>query len=479
MVTRLPAYRVNPMLDLSPISNALTGYQQQMNTNDQLGMQDRQLVMREKEFDDNQRQRATDRMGRMADLYLNETDPNRRRAIGQSFTKLHPQLGTRLTEAGMDPNDHDTVARFLKAETSSSDPLGEKQKLAQIEATRASTAASNAQASQISRQTPEWRMANAAKYGIDPNTPEGKAFVISGQYSPTQKFGSFKEGEQPYQVVNGKIEWITTPNADGPGGNKKFAEEAAKASAQGYSENVKDARNAMVQSGDLQRLKELSAVIGTQGKTAEIAKALGPYATAVGVKIDNLSDIEAFTSVISKVAPTLRVPGSGAQSDFELKGFMQSLPALAQTAQGRALIVDQLDAMNNYKMAVGDISNRALLGEIDRRTAEAEIKALGNPLTLWRQTNPNALPPGTPAQPTGQAPAARLGSQVMEQMRPMVDAVRGELQSGRYDAATASARIKQALPPDVAAQVMRQLGIADPAPTSRGTLKNRGTLPNE
>lgn len=476
----LPAYKVNPMLDLSPISNALTGYQQQMNTNDQLSMRDRQVSMQEKEFDDNQRQRTADRMARVADMYLNESDPNRKAVLGQGMLKLHPQMVPKLQEAGIDHTNPDIVARFLKSEGSGYSALAEKQTQAQIEASRANTAASNAQASQISRQTPEWRMANAAKFGIDPNTPEGKAFVISGQYSPTQKFGSFKEGEQPYQVVNGRIEWITTPNADGPGGSKKFAEEAAKLSAQGYGENVKEARTAMVQSGDLTRLKELSAAIGTQGKTAEIAKALGPYATALGVKIDNLSDIEAFTSVISKVAPTLRVPGSGAQSDFELRGFMQSLPALAQTAQGRALIVDQLEAMNNYKMAVGDISNRALLGEIDRRTAEAEIKALGNPLTLWRQTNPNAMAPAapSPAQTNGQAPAARLSGQIMDQMKPMVDAVRGELQSGRYNAATAAARIKQALPPDVATQVMQQLGITDLPQQRRGSL-NRSTIRNE
>jgi hypothetical protein len=191
MVTRLPAYRVNPMLDLSPISNALTGYQQQMNTNDQLGMQDRQLVMREKEFDDNQRQRTADRMSRYADMYFNESDPTKKAAIGQGMLKLHPQIVPKLQEAGIDHTNPDIVARFFKAEGSNYDPLGEKAKLAQIDASRASTANAGAaarraqmefetQRTQYANMTPDQRRQAAPTLGLNPGTPEYTKFVISG-----------------------------------------------------------------------------------------------------------------------------------------------------------------------------------------------------------------------------------------------------------------------------------------------------------
>mgnify|MGYP003341739923 FL=1 len=130
----LPAYKVNPMLDLSPISNALTGYQQQMNTNDQLSMRDRQVSMQEKEFDDNQRQRTADRMARVADMYLNESDPNRKAVLGQGMLKLHPQMVPKLQEAGIDHTNPDIVARFLKSEGSGYSALAEKQMQAQIDA---------------------------------------------------------------------------------------------------------------------------------------------------------------------------------------------------------------------------------------------------------------------------------------------------------------------------------------------------------
>lgn len=328
----------------------------------------------------------------------------------------------------------------------------------------------------------EKRKEVAQSYGLQPGTEQYNQYVLGGQYSgPADPYKVLKEGEtivsMPRQA--GQKPTVLFPENNGPGGSKKFDEEAAKSFVKRYADNMDQGLQAQTQGADIERLKELSSSIGTQGAAATIAQALGPYANALGVKLDGLNEIQAFTAIVSKLAPAMRPPGSGATSDFEFKQYLASLPQLAQTVEGRAQILDQMQAMNQYKIALGDISERVLNRKIDRVQAEQEIKALGNPLASWRQTNPNALPPSQAAAPTGQAPAARLGGQVMEQMRPMIDAVRGELQSGRYDAATAAARIKQALPPDVAAQVLQQLGIRDPAPTSRGTLKNRGTMPNE
>lgn len=141
MVMRpLPAYQLNPMLDVSPVSRALSGYQQQMNVNDKMGMEQRQLDMREQEFASTNRQREADRIGRFADLYLNEADPARKAVLGQGLLKLHPQMGAKLQEAGIDASNPDLVARFLKAETSNFDPLGERAKKAQIAQSETQTA---------------------------------------------------------------------------------------------------------------------------------------------------------------------------------------------------------------------------------------------------------------------------------------------------------------------------------------------------
>lgn len=137
----LPAYQINPMLDFSPVSKALTGYQNQMMKNDQLGLEDRQVSLREKEYGDNQKQKDIERVGRAAKMFLEmpANDP-RRPAIGAGLLRLHPNMPGELQKAGIDANDHDTVARFLQSQTSGYDPLGEKFKQSQIEENQAKSA---------------------------------------------------------------------------------------------------------------------------------------------------------------------------------------------------------------------------------------------------------------------------------------------------------------------------------------------------
>lgn len=57
------------------------------------------------------------------------------------------------------------------------------------------------QIDQARRQSPEWRMQNAQRYGIDPNTPEGRQFVVTGQYAPKQTTFDLAEGHTRYQQI--------------------------------------------------------------------------------------------------------------------------------------------------------------------------------------------------------------------------------------------------------------------------------------
>jgi len=143
----LPAYRVNPMLDLSPISNALTGYQQQMNTNDQAQRQERSLQMREVEFDDARKQREAERIGRIAQMYLGETEPTRKQALGSGMLRLHPNMVSELRNAGIDTNNHDTVARFLLSQTGAYDPSAAQKSAADLDYKKAQSELARSQAS--------------------------------------------------------------------------------------------------------------------------------------------------------------------------------------------------------------------------------------------------------------------------------------------------------------------------------------------
>lgn len=91
----LPAYQVNPMLvDFSPVSNALAGYQKQMNTNDQLDMQQKRLDMETERFQDQKRDSVRQRLGNVALLTLQEADPTRRAQKWQQVIQTHPEAAT-------------------------------------------------------------------------------------------------------------------------------------------------------------------------------------------------------------------------------------------------------------------------------------------------------------------------------------------------------------------------------------------------
>jgi hypothetical protein len=164
--------------------------------------------------------------------------------------------------------------------------------------------------------------------------------------------------------------------------------EGAKVLAKRLGERVEIGDQSRKMKGDLSVLSDLSTKIGTVGATGDIMNALGPYASALGIKIEGLSDFEAFSSVVSRLAPTMRPPGSGATSDFEFKQFLNSLPKLSQTTEGRQKVLETLNALSDYNIAVADISEKALAGEIDRAEATRMTRALGNPMQMMRKNNP-------------------------------------------------------------------------------------------
>lgn len=178
--------------------------------------------------------------------------------------------------------------------------------------------------------------------------------------------------------------------------------EGAKILAKKQGERLDAADQARQMKSDLGVLGDISAKIGTVGAGANIKLALGPVANLAGVKIDGLPDLEAFSSVVSRLAPNMRPPGSGATSDFEFKQFLNALPKLSQTQEGRGLVLQQLNALADYKIKLGEIAELQLSGEIDRPTARKMATSLGNPMELWKRRAARQQAPsqagGAPAQ---------------------------------------------------------------------------------
>ena len=169
-------------------------------------------------------------------------------------------------------------------------------------------------------------------------------------------------------------------------GDTKWDQEAAGVIAKRYGEIVADGDKANGMKGDISALKDIGKMV-TTGKGAEVVNALGPYADALGIKIDGLGAGQAYEAVVSRLAPSLRTPGVGASSDFDAKQFLRSLPALGNTPEGNQIISDTLDAVADYKIRAADIASAALRGEITRAQAEKELRALPDPWTAWKSVS--------------------------------------------------------------------------------------------
>jgi spore germination cell wall hydrolase CwlJ-like protein len=179
-------------------------------------------------------------------------------------------------------------------------------------------------------------------------------------------------------------------------GEGEFSKESGKLQAKRFNDLAEDAPAATQMLSDVALLRDLGSKIGT-GKEAEVKAALGPYAEALGIKVNNLGEIQAFEAVVNRVAPNLRVKGSGAQSDFELKNFLKSLPSIGNTEGGNEIASRVLEGLSQNKMAAAEIGSKALTGEITRADAEKQLRALPDPMKEWREFSKKG-PAASPAK---------------------------------------------------------------------------------
>jgi hypothetical protein len=215
---------------------------------------------------------------------------------------------------------------------------------------------------------------------------------------PPRSFFDFKSELKKAGATN------VTTNVDK--GEDSFAKAAGSAQAKRFDELAGEGQKAKQMIADIDSLTELGKSIGT-GKGAEVLAKIGPWAESIGVPVKGLSEIQAFEAITNRIAPSLRVPGSGAQSDFELKNFLKSVPALGNTPEGNAIASATMKGLQENKIRASEIGSKALNGEITRPQAEKMLRELPDPMEGYRayvKANPakgNAAPaaPAKPAVP--------------------------------------------------------------------------------
>ncbi|HWA17732.1 MAG TPA: hypothetical protein VG757_01935 [Devosia sp.] len=178
----------------------------------------------------------------------------------------------------------------------------------------------------------------------------------------------------------------------------KFSNKADELAAGRMSDYVSGGNDAANFIGDLKALTDLGKNIQT-GKKTEILNALGPYAEALGVDIANLEDSQAYDAIVSRMAPAMRIPGSGGSSDFDARQFLKSLPSLGNTPEGNRIINETFQGIQERKIAAAGIAQQALANQITWQEADKQIAALGDPYTAFndfRKRSETAKSAGAP-----------------------------------------------------------------------------------
>jgi hypothetical protein len=187
------------------------------------------------------------------------------------------------------------------------------------------------------------------------------------------------------KAIGGSGVTVNTNVSTAEPGDKEFFKKLDEGAAKRWETYKTRGDQAQAMVGDLTQLREISKVVGQQGAGVNVKAALGPYAEALGIDIKNLSDIQTFESIVQRLAPQLREPGSGSTSDIEFKGFLKSIGPLSNNPQARERIIDTFEAFARHDMAKADIATRLSNREISRTEAEKEIRALPDPLSSFRQ----------------------------------------------------------------------------------------------
>lgn len=181
----------------------------------------------------------------------------------------------------------------------------------------------------------------------------------------------------------------TTINVDTKGAGK-FAEKANELQAKRYGEIVDASDNAVRLRGDVETLAELGSQIAT-GKGAQVRLTMAQYAKAIGLDSvadgltgGKLGEMEAFGAIADRLTPQMRVPGSGATSDMEMRTFRNSLPSLLKTPEGNKIVTDTFRGLLDHQAAAGEIAGKAMRGEMAQAEADQAIRALPGPFVNFK-----------------------------------------------------------------------------------------------
>jgi hypothetical protein len=222
----------------------------------------------------------------------------------------------------------------------------------------------------------EWAFAKAQ----DPSTPDFTTWVRANKAAGKTEVNVETKGETAF--------------AQGAGGvlSKRFEK---------LSEEGQTATQDLALAG---QLRDLGAIVKT-GAPAAVQGWLAERGIKVG---DNVGAVEAYGSIIDKLTPQQRVPGSGSTSDYEGRMFKNSLPKLINTPEGNEIISNTLAGLAQYKLDRAAIAEKALTREVSPADALKQMRELPNPYDNFKTFAKNGFraDPNNPETAVSPVPSA-------------------------------------------------------------------------
>lgn len=155
-------------------------------------------------------------------------------------------------------------------------------------------------------------------------------------------------------------------------GEKKMAEKRAEGAVK-----AEDAAfSAMSAAGDVRAIVDILKPY-RGGPIQSFQAQIGAYFP--GTAAEKLASASQVAEAIrQRIAPTIRVDGSGATSDFDARSYLNAIPNLMNTAEGRELMAKYAEKLANRAAAAADIRARMVSeGDFSVRRFQEELKKQG------------------------------------------------------------------------------------------------------
>lgn len=189
-----------------------------------------------------------------------------------------------------------------------------------------------------------------------------------------------KSGKQPLDMLQYQQALRTQNNTTvnvGAGETalkKKFGEEMGTQLAATVDQGMKAGET----KGMIQQYMEIQKASGNSGQFDALREKFGPWLKMIGVDVDvsKMGAAQAMDAITNKMAPALRVKGSGNTSDRDIMLFLNSLPQLQNAPGGNALIHATLDSVSEAQIKAGEIAAQIGDGSITLSEGMKQIRAL-------------------------------------------------------------------------------------------------------